>query len=86
MPGGVHTSGLQGAYNAGVGGIHTELMQRLDKEGHVYTATEKTFPDWAGDPLSHYEWGLKAGSPFTRKTFNPEGVGVSCWQCWKRQG
>ena len=29
MLGGVHTSGLQGAYNAGVGGIHTELMQRL---------------------------------------------------------
>ncbi len=75
MPGGVHTSGLQGAYNAGVGGIHTELMERLDKEGLVYTATEKMFPDWAGNPLSHYEWGLKPGSPFTRKTFNPDGGG-----------
>jgi len=75
MPGGVHTSGLQGAYNAGVGGIHTELMQRLDKEGQVYSTTEKTFPDWAGNPLSHYEWGLKPGSPFTRKTFNPDGGG-----------
>jgi len=75
MPGGVHTSGLQGACGPGVGGIHTELMQRFDKEGHVYTATEKTFPDWAGNPLSHYEWGLKPGSSFTRKTFNPEGGG-----------
>ena len=75
MPGGVHTSGLQGAYNAGVGGIHTELMQRLDKEGHVYTVTEKAFPDWAGNPLSHYESGLKPGSSFSRSTFNPEGGG-----------
>ena len=25
VPGGVHTTGLQGAYNPGVGGIHTEL-------------------------------------------------------------
>jgi hypothetical protein len=75
MPGGVHTSGLQGAYNEGVGGIHTEVMQRLVKEGHVYTATDKTFSDWAGNPLSHYEWYLKPGSPFSRSTFNPEGGG-----------
>ncbi|HUL31455.1 MAG TPA: FAD-dependent oxidoreductase [Thermodesulfobacteriota bacterium] len=75
MPGGVHTSGLQGAYNVGVGGIHTELMQRLEKEGHVYTATEKTFPDWAGNPLSHYECSFQPGSSFIRKTFNPEGGG-----------
>ncbi len=75
MPGGVHTSGLQGAYNEGVGGVHTELMQRLVKEGHVYTITEKTHPDWAGNPLSHYEAGIKPGSIFSRSTFNPEGGG-----------
>src|SRR3990172_13325866 len=70
VPGGVHTVGLQGAYNAGVGGIHTELMQRLGNEGQVYTATEKTYPDFAGNPLSHYDWGLKPGSPLSRITFN----------------
>jgi hypothetical protein len=75
VPGGVHTVGLQGAYNAGVGGIHTELMQRLTKEGYVYTATEKTYPDFAGNPLSHYDWNLKPGSPLSRSTFNPEGGG-----------
>ncbi|MBP1730801.1 MAG: hypothetical protein H6Q55_1230 [Deltaproteobacteria bacterium] len=76
VPGGVHTVGLQGAYNAGVGGIHTELMQRLTKEGHVYTATEKTLPDLAGNPLSHYEWYLKPGSTFSRSTFNPDSGGT----------
>jgi hypothetical protein len=75
VPGGVHTVGLQGAYNAGVGGIHTELMERLVKEGHVYTATEKTYPDFAGNPISHYDWRLKPGSPLSRSTFNPEGGG-----------
>lgn len=75
MPGGVHTSGLQGAAGAGVGGIHTELMQRFAKEGHIYTATEKTYPDWAGNLLSHYEARVKPGDPFSRSTFNPEGSG-----------
>jgi hypothetical protein len=75
MPGGVHTSGLQGAWNPGVGGVHTELMERLVKEGHVYTITEKTHPDWAGNPLSHYEAGRKPGSAFSRSTFNPEAGG-----------
>ena len=75
VPGGVHTAGLQGAYNPGVGGIHTELMQRLSREGHVYTATEKTYPDFAGNPLSHYDWGLKAGGPLSRRTFDPEEGG-----------
>jgi hypothetical protein len=75
VPGGVHTTGLQGAYNAGVGGVHTELMERLTGEGYVYTATEKTYPDFAGNPLSHYDGNLKPGSPFSRSTFNPEGGG-----------
>ena len=75
MPGGVHTSGLQGAAGRGVGGIHTELMQRFADEGCIYTATERTLPDWAGNPLSHYEWYLKPGSPFSRSSFNPEAAG-----------
>jgi hypothetical protein len=75
MPGGMHTSGLQGAAGPGVGGIHTELMQKFAKEGHIYTFTEKTHPAWAGNPLSHYEARAKAGSPFSRDTFNPEGGG-----------
>ena len=75
VPGGVHTVGLQGAYNPGVGGIHTELMERLVTGGHVYTATEKTYPDIAGNPLSHYDWYLKPGSPLSRSTFNPETSG-----------
>ena len=44
VPGGVHTTGLQGAYNPGVGGIHTELMERLGKEGYVYTARKRPIP------------------------------------------
>lgn len=75
MPGGVHTSGLQGAANSGVGGIHTELMQRFADAGCIYTATEKTLPDWAGNPLSHYEAHLKPGGAFIRSSFNPEGAG-----------
>src|ERR1039458_1372224 len=75
MPGGVHTSGLQGGVAPGVGGIHTELMQRFADEGYLYTATEKTHPDWAGNPLSHYEAYLKPGSAFSRSTANPEGAG-----------
>jgi hypothetical protein len=75
MPGGVHTSGLQGAAARGVGGIHTELMKRFADEGCIYTATEAALPDWAGNPLSHYEARLEPGSPFSRSTFNPEAAG-----------
>jgi NADPH-dependent 2,4-dienoyl-CoA reductase/sulfur reductase-like enzyme len=39
MPGGVHTSGLQGSANVGVGGIHSELMERFAAAGYIYTAT-----------------------------------------------
>lgn len=75
MPGGVHTVGLQGAASRGVGGIHTELMQRFADEGCIYTATQATLPDWAGNPLSHYEANLKPGSAFSRSSFNPEAAG-----------
>lgn len=75
MPGGVHTSGLQGAANKGVGGIHSELMERFDREGAIYTVTEKELPGWAGNPLSHYEWYLPPGSPFRRSSFNPDAAG-----------
>ena len=33
MPGGIDTSGLQGSADVGVGGIHTELMNRFAEEG-----------------------------------------------------
>lgn len=75
MPGGVHTSGLQGAAGPGVGGIHTELMERFEAAGHIHTATESTLPNWAGNPLSHYERYLKPDSRFVRQSFNPEGAG-----------
>src|SRR5262245_15307224 len=75
MPGGVHTSGLQGSANAGVGGIHSELMERFAKAGYIYTATQDTLPDWAGNPLSHYERYHKSGAPFARASFSPEGAG-----------
>jgi 2-polyprenyl-6-methoxyphenol hydroxylase-like FAD-dependent oxidoreductase len=75
MPGGVHTSGLQGAANPGVGGIHTELMDRFAEAGAIYTVTEKDLPDWAGNPLSHYDYYLAPGSPFRRSSFNPDGAG-----------
>ena len=75
MPGGVHTAGLQGAASRGVGGIHSELMQRFAAAGCIYTVTEATLPDWAGNPLSHYEAYLKPGSAFSRSSFNPEGAG-----------
>ena len=75
MPGGVHTSGLQGSANTGVGGIHTELMERFAAAGYIYTATQDTLPDWAGNPLSHYERYHKPDAPFTRASFNPEGAG-----------
>ena len=75
MPGGVHTSGLQGAANPGVGGIHTELMDRFAAAGCIYTADEKNLPDWAGNPLSHYDYYLPPGSPFKRSSFNPDAAG-----------
>lgn len=75
MPGGVHTSGLQGAANPGVGGIHTELMQRFAEAGCIYTVNEESLRDWAGNPLSHYEARLQPGSAFTRSSFNPEAAG-----------
>jgi hypothetical protein len=75
MPGGVHTCGLQGAAGPGVGGIHSELMERFRAEGYIYTATAADLPDWAGNPLSHYERNLKPGADFVRSSFNPEGAG-----------
>lgn len=75
MPGGVHTSGLQGAANPGVGGIHTELMERFEREGCIYTADETNLPDWAGNALSHYDYYLAPGSTFRRSSFNPDGAG-----------
>jgi len=75
MPGGVHTSGLQGAAGPGVGGIHTELMNLFEDRGYFYTATQDTHPGWAGNPLAHYECKMKSGSDFTRASFNPEGAG-----------
>ena len=75
MPGGVHTSGLQGSAGAGVGGIHSELMERFAAGGYVHTADQDSHPDWAGNPVSHYEQLKKAGDPFARMTFNPEGAG-----------
>lgn len=75
QPGGVHTSGLQGAAGAGVGGIHTELMNRFANEGYIYTATQNDYPDFNGNPLSHYGASATLGSPFSRSTFNPDGAG-----------
>lgn len=75
MPGGVHTSGLQGSANVGVGGIHSELMERFAAAGYIYTATQDTLPNWAGNPLSHYERYHKPDAPFARASFNPEGAG-----------
>ena len=75
MPGGVHTSGLQGSANVGVGGIHSELMERFAAADYIYTATQDTLPNWAGNPLSHYERYHKPDAPFARASFNPEGAG-----------
>jgi hypothetical protein len=75
MPGGVHTAGLQGSAGPGVGGIHSELMERFAQAGCIYTATEETHPGWAGNPLSHYERLMKPGTQFTRMSFNPEAAG-----------
>ena len=86
MPGGVHTSGLQGAAGPGVGGIHTELMERFEREGYIYIASEKSHPGWAGNVLSHYERKLKPGSPFERASFNPEGAGCVMAQMLEEAG
>lgn len=75
MPGGVHTSGLQGHAAEGIGGIHSELMDRFAEGGYVYRADPETHPDWAGNPLSHYERKKKPGDDFVRLSFNPEGAG-----------
>ena len=86
MPGGVHTSGLQGAADTGAGGIHTELMTRFASAGYIYTATEATHPDWAGNPLSHYEQKMAPGSAFRRMSFNPEGAGCLMSQLLREAG
>lgn len=86
MPGGVHTSGLQGSANTGVGGIHTELMERFDRAGYIYTATNDMLPDWAGNPLSHYERFHKPDQPFARASFNPEGAGSVMSQMLEEAG
>jgi hypothetical protein len=86
MPGGVHTSGLQGAANEGVGGIHTELMQRFDAKGYIFVATDKDLPGWAGNPLSHYERNHKPGASFKRASFNPEGAGCEMVQMLDEAG
>ncbi|MPY68699.1 MAG: FAD-dependent oxidoreductase [Alphaproteobacteria bacterium] len=86
MPGGVHTSGLQGAAGPGVGGIHTELMERFAKAGYIYTVTQDTLPDWAGNPLSHYERRHKPDAAFTRASFNPEGAGSLMAQLLEEAG
>jgi len=86
MPGGVHTSGLQGSADTGIGGIHTELMERFAANGYIYTATEQTHPGWAGNPLSHYERKREPGSDFKRMTFNPEGAGCVMAEMLKEAG
>jgi hypothetical protein len=86
MPGGVHTSGLQGSANAGAGGIHTELMERFAAAGYIYTATQDTLPGWAGNPLAHYERYHKPDAPFTRASFNPEGAGSVMAEMLKEAG
>lgn len=86
MPGGVHTSGLQGAAGPGAGGIHSELMERFAREGHIYIATEKSHPGWAGNPLSHYERNLKPEASFQRASFNPEGAGCVMTQMLEEAG
>tara|TARA_R110000751_G_scaffold307401_1_gene428522 strand:- start:93145 stop:94584 length:1440 start_codon:yes stop_codon:yes gene_type:complete len=74
-PGGVHTSGLQGHASEGIGGIHTELMERFDAHGYIYRADNTSHADWAGNPLSHYERKKSPGDDFIRLSFNPEGSG-----------
>lgn len=75
MPGGVHTSGLQGHATPGIGGIHSELMERFAEGGYIYEADQESHPDWAGNPLSHYERKKRPGDDFVRLSFNPEGAG-----------
>ncbi len=47
----------------------------MRRAGYIYTATQDTLADWAGNPLSHYERMHKPDAPFTRASFNPEGAG-----------
>ncbi|MFY0633168.1 MAG: FAD-dependent oxidoreductase [Vannielia sp.] len=75
MPGGVHTSGLQGHAAEGIGGIHSELMERFADHGYIYRADASTHADWAGNPLSHYERRKEPGDDFIRLSFNAEGSG-----------
>ena len=86
MPGGVHTSGLQGAADTGAGGIHTELMQRFARDGYIYTASDSTHPDWAGNPIAHYEHKRPPGTDFKRMSFNPEGAGSVMAQLLEEAG
>ncbi|WP_238366458.1 FAD-dependent oxidoreductase [Mesobacterium pallidum] len=75
MPGGVHTSGLQGHAGEGIGGIHSELMERFAAHGYIYRADARSHANWAGNPLSHYERRKRPGDDFIRLSFNPEGSG-----------
>ncbi len=75
MPGGVHTIGLQGAAWPVAAGIHTELMRRFADNGYIHTATHLMYPDFNGNPVSHYGGRAARGSEFTTKSFNPEGGG-----------
>lgn len=86
MPGGVHTSGLQGAADGGMGGIHTELMQRFAAGGYIYTASESTHPGWSGNPIAHYEHKRQPGTNFSRSSFNPEGGGAIMTQMLEEAG
>jgi hypothetical protein len=86
MPGGVHTTGLQGAADTGLGGIHTELMQRFGAAGYIYTASESTHPGWSGNPIAHYEHKRPPGTDFRRMSFNPEGAGSIMAQMLEEAG
>jgi hypothetical protein len=50
-------------------------MERFAAAGYIYTATQDTLPNWAGNPLSHYGRYHKLDAPFARASFNPEGAG-----------
>jgi len=76
MPGGVHTVGLQGDADDSVGGIHAELIDRMEKEGIVCEFSNETHPYFAGNPIFHYGHHLPKNSPFSRKVFHPERGGI----------
>ncbi len=86
MPGGFHTMGLQGAAGAGAGGIHSELMRRMEEEGLLYTTSNETHPYLNGNPVSHYGHKAERNSAFTRKMFNPEGGGIMMLQMLEEAG